>query len=245
MKKVLSITTAFAVTLSLAACARRNDIDNDMNRVRYNARRDITRISDRNNINISRYKDGIYTGYGNARGNINEMAIVEIRNGRITDIDLMNVSQQGGTATNPGNTMNNGIRRGTGINNQAGTNYPGTTGTTPGGTNNLTGYGYGPTPNNTVDNGTTGYGTPMGMGYGNNTGTGTAGYNRNRTGAGNNIAAPAPSAANLNGPRDSLIRTMLRDQRYDVNTTSNDVNTVGTINNWKLAVQRALAQARR
>jgi hypothetical protein len=66
--------------------------------------------------------------------------------------------------------------------------------------------------------------------------TGNAIVGRNTSGT--------PVGAALDGVRTNLTNMMIRDQRYDVNITNTDVNLASTINNWKLAVRRALDQAR-
>lgn len=220
MKKVLSIAIASAFTLSLSACAIGNNRANDLNRTGINSGIDTRRISESNDItsrNVN-YGDGVYTGYGDAYNNGNEMAVVEIRDGRISNINLYNIKQQGRTnnASIAGGTGQTGA--GTKIDNQTGTDV---------GARNETITDYKFTPGNI------GINTP-GNTAGNTTGNAIVG--RDTTGT--------PVGAALDGVRTNLTNMMIRDQRYDVSITNADVNLASTINNWKLAVRRALDQAR-
>ena len=219
MKKILSIT------LLLSSCAMGNRRINDRNRVGINGDINTRRISESNDItnrNVN-YGDGVYTGYGDAYGNGNEMAVVEIRDGRIANINLYNIKQQGRTsnasiAGGTGQTGTGPAGAGTKIDNQTGTDVGARNET-------ITDYKFTPgnmginTPGNTVGNA-----------------TGNAIVGRNTTGT--------PVGAALDGVRTNLTNMMIRDQRYDVNITNTDVNLASTINNWKLAVRRALDQAR-
>lgn len=278
MKKILSLAVAFTVILSLSACTMRNNRIYSRTGVKNNT--DITgrRMSETND-NIRRntnYKDGVYTGYGDAHRNGNERAIVQIRNGRIVNIILSNISQQ--RATN--NTIITGeptlTSPGTRIDNQTGTNMaakneritsneltrgniiegqkittpgsmkasPGTstsenlpsnrtrdlTGNTTGtGAGNTIGYTQGNIPSSVPRNTT---GNIMGFGE----------DQMNRVGGG---TMGTPVGTTLDGAKNSLINTMIQEQRADVNIINNDPRLTSTINNWKLAVSRALRQAGR
>lgn len=204
MKRILHLVLALAVVLLLSACAARNNGGN--NRVGTNNNgTDMQRLNQENTNNVS-YRDGIYTGYGNPHANGNDVASVVIRNGRIADIDLINVAQQEGVNK----------AAGTGGNNQTGTGTT-TPGTTGWGT---TGPGYVRAPGN--PNGNT---TDKGMGT--------------RIGTTGGIDAEA-----IDDVRTRLVNAMIRDQRYDVNIDNVDTVLAGTVDNWKLAVRRALDQAR-
>ena len=200
MKKVLSLVMAGLVSLSLSACAMGNNREDNGNRARNNTGTDVRRLTQQNNnkVNVI-YRDGVYTGYGNAQANGNEMATVTIRNGRITDIDLDRTNQQSGT--------NN------------------TTGTRTGNRNVANNQGR--TTNNEFE-------SDEGTGIGRNNTTGT--------GNGGTIGGAAGDA--LNGVRTRLITAMIQNQRSDVTVENTDSNLVNTVNNWKLAVRRALDQAR-
>lgn len=240
VKKMLSITAAFAVTLSLSACTMGNNRNNNINRAGYNnGRGDMTRISQQNTN--TGYRDGIYTGYGAAHGSTNEVAIVEIRNGRIANVDLERIGLFRGDTDTPGGTQFNQGRAGEAAEAQDRTNNPGTTRvrTTPAGDDDFVGFGN--TPPNTVRN--DGASTGSGNENNNRTGLGTVVRNGNGTGLEGTTVLSTP--ANLDAPRRTLIRTILREQRYDVNVTDKDPSAASAINNWKLAVQNALAQAGR
>jgi uncharacterized protein with FMN-binding domain len=212
MKKVLSLVMAGLVSLSLSACAIGNNREDNGNRARNNTGTDVRRLTQQNNNNVNViYRDGVYTGYGNAHANGNEMATVTIRNGRITDIDLDRTNQQGGTNNTTGTRTGNRNA----ANNQGGT------------TNTEFESGYGLTPGTVA-----GAGEGTGIGRNNTTGTGNGGT----------IGGAAGDA--LNGVRTRLITDMIQYQRSDVTVENTDSNLVNTVNNWKLAVRRALDQAR-
>lgn len=282
MKKLLSLAIAFAVTLPLSACAARNNGINNRNGVTDNTRIGTRRLSNITENNMAgSYRDGVYTGYGNAHRNGNERAIVQIRNGRIVDIDLASVNQQGtinnvtgnrvntGNGTITGNRMNTGngattnnrmnIGNGTTtdgrIGNQSGTGVGLRNNTVPGNqfaggnTQRIPGmFQEGNVPRNTT-------GLPGGNTIGNatdltpgnipsnipNNATGLGRTNTNGFGGG---AMGTPMGTTLDGARANLENAMIQRQTYDVNIANNDTAMTSTINNWKLAVQRALSQAR-
>lgn len=244
MKKLLSLAIAFTAALSLSACTVGNNRINDRNKVGYDGGIGTRRLSQENIINNTNlnYRDGIYTGYGDDHTNGNERAIVEIRNGRIANIDLArvnNTTRTGiNTQTTPGTVIDN--QMGTGIGTRTGTgtgtvnqpilrNTPGSTtnympGTTTGDwTQNIDGSAIGNT------------GIPANIPR--NT-TGNVGTNINTAGGG-------ITQTGIDGVRTNLTNMMIQNQSYDVNVTNNDSTLIGTINNWKLAVRRALDQARR
>lgn len=242
MRKVLGLAAAFLVTISMSGCAMGNNGVNDRNGVQNNGGTGARRLSlqnNNNNANIN-YRDGVYTGYGDAHGDLNERATVEIRNGRIVDIDLANVNQRGGTITTPGTGANNQRGTGLGTNNTTGnTITPGTGNATDmrnaTGTNNQAGPATGITRGNTV-----GMGNPAGTR--NIAGT-EPGTNITNGFGGGTVGGTVGTA--VDRVRTDLVNMMIRDQRYDVNYVNNDTALTGTVDNWKLAVNRALAQARR
>lgn len=233
MRKVVSLAAAFLVTLSISGCAIGNNRVNDRNRVGNNNNRIETRRLSGINFaddNTRNYRDGVYTGRGDGRGSASEMAVVEIRNGRIVDIDLLTASPQQGITNNiPGTGNNNQRGNGTITNNQGGTNNgtvltPGAGKTTGTGSNNQ-GINYN-------------QGSPsMGMTTGDQNGI--------RYGAENKYGNGTTGNSTLDGARNDLVRAMIQNQDYDVNINNNNTAVTGSINNWKLAVRRALAQARR
>ena len=234
MRRILHSVLALAVTVSLSSCAMGNNDNNNRVGVRDNNGIGVRRLT-QPNVNNATYRDGVYTGYGDNHRNGNEAATVTIRNGRIADIDLFTVNQQGGTIFRNGygtnNLPRNGAGMGTGTRTGTGTDMGNRTGITGGRT----------TVPGTVGEGTTGDGyvlTP-GRPIDNNTGIGT------RTGAGNGITGGVDTVNDaINGARTRLVRAILRDQRYDVTIDNTDTATTSTVNNWKLAVRRALDKAR-
>jgi uncharacterized protein with FMN-binding domain len=216
MKKVLHLVLAAAITLSLSACTPGNNRGNNKVGVGNNTGTDVRRLSQQNNFNNATYRDGVYTGYGNAHRNGNEMATITIQNGRIANVALGSTGQQGGTnnttgtgtgaETNPDNGLNSGTAPGTVSDRTIGPGYSTRTGSV---TDNIT---------------DTGTGTGAGPG-----GIGVAG-----NGAANGI----------NGIRTRLASAMVQSQTYNVTIDNTDTTLVSSINNWKLAVQRALEQAR-
>lgn len=225
MKKTLCLAATFLVTLSITGCAVGNNRVGDRNGIGNNINNSTgtRRISlqNYNNTNVS-YKDGIYVGYGNARGNKNARAVVKIRNGRIVDIDLSDTNQ--GTNNTTGKAANNQQI----TNNGAGTNalLPGTGTTTGKGKNNPVGNN-----NNAA------------IGNGKVPGTATGLGNQSGNNIDNGIGGAVGTA--IDDVKTALVNLMIRDQRYDVNYTNNNTNLTGTIENYKLAVSRALSQARR
>lgn len=199
MKKLISTALAAAFILSLSACRTNNvGMENKSNNISDNGTTNIGSAAGTDEKVVNNYKDGAYIGFGNGHGNLNEKAIVMIRNGRITDIYLTEVDQN--EAENFGNVEgsanNNQPGNETGFVNQAGPNYPGEAGTN-----------YLP-------------GKRAGAAVGN-----TAGYITNDV-------------------RTNLVNAMLQHQTPNVNMTTNDNTSRATVDNWKLAVSRALDQAR-
>lgn len=253
MKKILSLAIAFTVTLSLSACAARNNRIYNRTGVGDNTGISTRRLSDITDINNrnGNYRDGVYTGYGNGHRNGNERATVQIRNGRIVDIDLSTVNQQGTINNTTGNRLNtqDGTITGRRIDNQAGTNI---------GLRNDTVTGSELARRNVIGNreintpGAIPWDTSGNFTGGNNIGNTTGGLPGNIVGNGTvNMkgygggAMGTPVGTTLDGVRTSLENTMIQQQTYDVNITNRDTTTVNTVNNWKLAVRRALEQARR
>jgi uncharacterized protein with FMN-binding domain len=172
MKRVMSLVIAASVTLSLSACraggvGTRNNNNNANNggtatNQGNTGRLRNTSYNNNNNAKVNvNYKDGTYTGYSDG----NESATVVVRNGRIVNIDLNRVGQQG---TDIGRTINKA--------------------------------------------------------------------------AGTEVNA-------INIVKTSLITAMIQNQDSEVNikynNNNNDINTRNAVDNWKLAVRRALDQARR
>lgn len=236
MKKLLSLAIAFTAALSLSACNVGNNRINDRNRVGYYGGIGTRRLSQENIVNDtnSSYRDGIYTGYGDDHANGNERAIVEIRNGRIADIHLARVNNTTRTGittqTTPGTVIDN--QMGTGIGTRTGTVNQPILRNTPG---NTTNYMPGTTTGDWTQN-------IDGSAAGN---TGIPANIPRNVGTNINIAGGGTAQTTLDEVRTNLANMMIRNQSYDVNITNNDTTLSGTISNWKLAVRRALNQARR
>lgn len=153
MKKSMSLALTVLVSLSFTACTPRNTYRNNVtNQGSYT----------RNNMTTAKYRDGVYTGYGDKTAAGNEMAIVTVRSGRIVDVKLSSLDNQGrdiyGNVTGTTGTTT-GTRTGT-----TGTSTGTPTGTTTGTTGTTTGKITTPAGRTTG----TGYGTTTNIG-----GTGT------------------------------------------------------------------------
>jgi uncharacterized protein with FMN-binding domain len=229
MKRIISLAASVAVLLSLSACRTGNVGMKDRNNGVTNGGTNIGRTSTiNNNTATGNYKDGVYTGFGNGYTNGNEKATVTIRNGLISDIDLDSVSQQEslnyrdskGTTTNNQGITNNQNRNSNGNNTGTGTLTGTGAGTSPG-TNNTTGLG------------------DVGIG----TRTGTAANNTTGTGIGQTIDNATGDA--LSRTKTTLVNAIIQNQSSNVTINDNDTNASSKIGNWKLAVSRALEQARR
>jgi hypothetical protein len=202
-----------------------------------------------NNNTAGNFRDGTYTNFGNGHSNGNEKATVVIQNGKIVSIDLSSVSQQEANSYRDTGRMGlyNTPGTGTAAGMDAGTN------------NNLTGFGTGTNnnngtiaginggPNNNTGTGTTGISTDTnnitntgnGTGIGTNTGTATG------TGSNTNYNTDNANGAAFNQAKTNLIAAMIQKQSDNVLDDNNDGTMGNTIDNWKLAVSRALYQARR
>lgn len=251
MRRYLSLTMAAVVSLSLSACGTTRIGMNDRNRGT-----NITRISQPNDAFTGRYRDGIYTAYGDGHANGNESATIDIRNGRIVDIDFGNVALQRGYNNNfaPGTGYGTANRIGitgtaigsrTGMDTGTGTGMGtgvGAGGNNQGGRINVTGSGYGLTPG-TITNTNPGSVVRKRVGTRINAGTGTGmtqgGNTTARTSWGKN------SGDVLNRIKSDLETSMINHQTYAVEIDNTDRNLASTINNWKLAARRALEQASR
>jgi uncharacterized protein with FMN-binding domain len=188
LKKLLSIGTVLAVSLSLSACARNNtaydnnnpnpntntNIGQNRNTVRRLSQRNITNSHISTSTNLA---DGVYTGEGNRHANGNETAIVTVKNGRIAFITLRSLD-------NTGRNRLQGVNNTNIINNNVGQNVPNNTGMPNGALRNTGGV------NNTNTAGNiTNMRNPNNTGIVNGTGTtdNTADFFNNNGIANNNI----------------------------------------------------------
>lgn len=260
MKKITSLVAAALVTCSLSACGNRNTTyrtpgtnqggtNIGMNQGNYNA-----------GVNTTAYRDGVYLGEGNRSSMGNQAAIVTVRGGRITDVVLKTIDAQGketsytgggnGTGTNLGGTTT-GTTGGTNVGTNNGVSNGG--GTTTGsntGWGNVTGGTVGGNPVGGSNAGTTGR-TPAG-------GTVTGGTNINGSPTGGTAAGGSAGGAitgrnttdgttvttNLERVRRDLANAVVSQQTYNVNV-ANAGSDATSVNNWKLAISRALDSARR
>jgi len=232
----MSIGTTVIMCLSITACANRNNVlNNDPNRT--NGNRTVTPITQRytapNSTQIGTFNNGVFTGEGNRNNNGNETAIVTIRNGLIDNIELVSVdisgNVRGNRITDTDTNRNIAVTPGPGITPGTATDA-GTAGTNTGtvtGTGTTAGTLPGPAA-------ITGNGTNAGNITGTITGTGTN--------AGTNNAAI--TASNLESAKRKLINNVINQQTADVNITV-DESARATVDNWKVAIKRALDKASR
>jgi uncharacterized protein with FMN-binding domain len=121
----------------------------------------------------------------------------------------------------------------TNVNQQRGANNIMGTRTGTGANDRATWPGYGWAPDNTGN-------------YGMGTGTDNRFGSKNRILTGDTGGIIGGTNNNeMSAVRTRLTNAVIREQRYDVTIVNNDNTIVAPINNWKLAVQRALDQARR
>jgi uncharacterized protein with FMN-binding domain len=190
-------------------------------------------------------KDGVYTNFGNGHDNVNERATVTINGGRIVNIDLATVSQRDaayyGARTGYGTGTNNynANRTTTGIDTGSATGYTGDTNM-----DNIWGVGTNNTTGTTNDVGL-GMGTPgiTGTGIGAGTGIGTGTGTGIRTGTGTQMGTTGTTAQDPS--RTNLINAMISAQSDNVTLNDQAASSSVTVQNWKLALSRALYQARR
>lgn len=200
MKKAVGIIAAALITCSISACGNRNTAYRTPGTTQGG-----TNINLNQPIGTATFRDGVYLGEGNKTSQENHAAIVTIRNGRITNVVLKTLDNQGKEITTrstpdftTGSTTNTGIGVTTGIDATRGTTPEITA---PGGRTDNTVYG----PTNTT--------------------TGTALTHSERV-------------------RRDLANAIISGQTYNV-SISNVGNETFAVDNWKLAVSRALASAKR
>jgi hypothetical protein len=225
MRRIMSVATTLAVTMSLSACTtgntamdnRNNGANNGTgyqtrkvgmnngNTGRINGGANIGRTSS-NMINAGTYRDGVYTGISDGNTNQFESAIVTISNGEIARIELNTVNQY--EAVKDENTMATG------------------------------------------NNGATG-GRLMVPIEGINTGTSTGLNNTNATGtrtAANTTKRQTtvnPSWNAFDRAKATVINTVIQTQNPNVAVNESDVNIRNKMGAWKQAIGRAVDQARR
>lgn len=222
MKKVISISLAAVLSLSISACTPKTSTNPPGT------------PGTTSGTTTRSLRNGTYTGQGNKTASGNEIATVTISGGKITNITLRRVDANGkeipitNTTATPGTTS--GITQTTPGTNQnmnaAGGSTPGTAagntlGSTPGTTSGTTNV----TPGTTTTPGAT-------------TAPGTT-----TTTPGTTSGVAQQTTVNYYDVRNSLMSAMMKAQSYNVNITAPSAASA-TIANWKLAVRRALDQAR-
>lgn len=253
MKKIISIVIAAVVVCSLSACANRNaaigngttnkgitqgtrteyGIDYRGTRTGYNTGNNGTTQG----VNTT-YRDGIYTGQGNTPGNTNQVATVTVSGGRITDITLRTLDNQGREVTQDttsvGRTANN-MKNGTGFTGITGNTNNNTAGNIGNAARNIT-SDLGNTAKNVgrdIGSGIRNMGNDVGITNGTNNGTVTGRNTGTTTGTNNAFSG-------YERTRRELASRMLTSQTYNVYIDDLDVLLAS---NWRLAVKNALSKA--
>ncbi|MBL4935716.1 hypothetical protein JK636_08090 [Clostridium sp. YIM B02515] len=250
MKKVASLVMTALLISTLSGCTNRNTaLRNDYNRVMHPGTTQGTRTG-YETTNQGRtqgtYRDGVYTGTGNPGSNGNQIATVTISGGKIIDVALRSVDTQGKELGN--NTVPPGTTIGKITGNTAsttadtpGTRNAGTPGVTTGGmaggmAGDITGT---PRGNTNYAAGDYSY-----QGYGGNSGpmpgsmpNGISG----RTNTGTTTGGTTTNFGNYDQMKREIASSVINNQTYDINLGRNNTD-MGQ--NWKLAVRRALEQAK-
>lgn len=239
MKKVISISLAAVLSLSISACTPKTSTNPPGT------------PGTTSGTTTRSLRNGTYTGQGNKTASGNEIATVTISGGKITNITLRRVDANGkeipitNTTTTPGTTS--GITQTTPGTNQnmnaAGGSTPGTAagntlGSTPGTTSGTTSGTTNVTPGTTTTPGAT---TAPGTTTTTPGATTTPGTTTTTPGTTSGVAQQ--TTVNYYDVRNSLMSAMMKAQSYNVNITAPSAASA-TIANWKLAVRRALDQAR-
>jgi uncharacterized protein with FMN-binding domain len=223
MKKVICLICTALVTCSLAGCASKNQSSRN-NQNNYQLQNEPG-----SKVTAVNYSDGTYTGEGDITVNgIRQIATVVVSGGRITSVNLKNVDTNGYEMADSivGNSIGN-----TGGNKTGGTIV-----------NNPTGSRTGvPTSPNTaggtaikkVPSGPTNEGSNTNQG-----GTTTGGALRKPSGSN----ARSESAETIAQARKDLSNSIVENQSTNIKVNTGDTTMV---NNWKMAVERALYKARR
>jgi uncharacterized protein with FMN-binding domain len=241
MKKVTSIVAVVLIAGSLTACGNRNTAyktpGTNPNGTNLNMYQNNAISNDlRNNVGIhsTLYKDGVYLGQGNKTSSGNQSAVVTIRGGRITDVLLKTLDAKGKEVKTAGNTTGSNINTA-----PYGSTY-GSNGGTTGGTTNGTSSGV-VTGSNVMNTNPNLPGSPMtGPNFGTNLENNGVTINNNTSVGINN----GTTLTTYDRVRRDLANAIVTNQTHNV-TINNAGNQVNAVNNWKLAVSRALATARR
>ncbi|WML34872.1 hypothetical protein [Clostridium sp. OS1-26] len=197
MKKVVSIIATALITCSLSACGNKNTANRTPGTTQGGTNINLTQP-----IGAAAFKDGVYLGEGNKTSQENHAAIVTVWNGKINNVVLKTLDNQGKEITTRSSYNFS----------TAGTNTTTTGRSTVTGTTNVTTSGVSPS------------GAPT-------------------TGSKNGI----PNNATLTHServRQDLANAIVSQQTYNV-TINNVGNDTFAVDNWKLAVSRALVGAKR
>ncbi|GLC31482.1 hypothetical protein [Clostridium omnivorum] len=249
MKKIVSIVTTAAILCTLTAgCANRTTSYRDgVNKGSTVGQNGVPSHRGTATGTGATYADGVYTANGDQTATGMQSATVYITKGKITDINLKSVDPQGRDMVYnvvPNNTTG-GTNMGTG--GTAGGTTDGTSGRITGGnvgtgTGAVTGGAAGAAiggatggPAGAAVGGATG--AAVGGATGSAVGNSTSGTTTNNTGT----AAGTGTSTTLAQARKDLTNAMIQKQTWDVNIKTNVDPTI--INNWKLAVKRAIDKA--
>jgi uncharacterized protein with FMN-binding domain len=219
MKKPLILVVITLVLSIFYGCANRNTSYMNQNQSINQGTTQGTRTNyEINSVNKSKiqYKDGIYTAEGIDNINGNQAATVVVKGGRITDITLISIDQQGNEISS--NTLNGNAS----VGKAAGTES--NTANTPGNTTGNAGYITGDYSFQNIGGDAGGMigGTVDGVSGRTNTGT-------------------ISSVSNYDSIRKQIASSMVRQQTSEVALYESDSSIT---QNWKLAVRRALEKAR-
>lgn len=242
MKKVASIVAAALITCSLTACGNRNTSFRNSGINQGGANIGLNQGS--NPGVTTTYRDGVYIGEGNKTTTGSQAAVVTITGGRISNVVLKTLDAKG-KEINTNNRISTG-NAGTAIGSNMGGTTNGTPGETTQGTNDsmnggTVGGAKGGATSGAIDG--TGGGRANGTASGNmvtggTTGGATDGTTINGTTAGGN------TVNNYERVRRDLASAIVQNQT--TNVTIGDVgNEKNAVDNWKLAVNRALHRAKK
>jgi hypothetical protein len=241
MKKIATLVMTALIVSSLSGCTYRNTSYRNPNNGIYNGANQGTAQGTRTGYGITNqgttqgiYRDGIYTGQGDRGANGNQTATVTISGGRIRNI-VLGTDTTGTTTGITGRTT--AIPGGT-----TGTN--GTTGGAIAGGNagNMTGRQRGNDGYITGDYSFQGIGGDAGgMMGGTVDGTGTAGGANTGWTTGGTGTTGGVGTTNNDTIKTQLANAMISQQTSEVSLGASDNSTTW---NWKLAVRRALNNAR-
>lgn len=242
MKKIVSLVTTAAIlcTLTTGCANRTTSYRNGVNKGTTVGQNGVP--SNKGTATGVTYTDGVYTANGDQTATGMQSATVYITKGKITDINLKSVDPQGRDMVYnvlPNNTTG-GTNMGTG--GTAGGTTNGTSGRITGGnvgtgTGAVTGGAAGAAIGGATGGPAGAAGAAVGGAAGSAASGSTSGTTTNNTGT----AAATGTSTTLAQARKDLTNAMIQQQTWNVNIKTNVDPTI--INNWKLAVRRAIDKA--